>query len=133
MRRKVGIYLIVGNPNAHDNIRRGAIVFRKRIGLLNAPVVQPAGLCPITTSQTDTVTPQKPAGVEIGAKNQMSTDDVNNGQRINCHGVYGTVIGKRSTPKRRFVLVKMDNGFTLKLDADTLSATSGEIALRHGA
>jgi hypothetical protein len=31
------------------------------------------------------------------------------------------------------VLVKMDNGFTLKLDADTLFATTGDIALRHGA
>jgi hypothetical protein len=48
-------------------------------------------------------------------------DDVKDGQRINCHGVHGTVIGKRSTRSRRLVLVKMDNGFTLKLDADTLS------------
>ena len=47
-------------------------------------------------------------------------DHINNGQRINCHGVNGTVIGKRSTRNRRFVLVKMDNGFTLKLDAHTL-------------
>ena len=45
-------------------------------------------------------------------------DDIKNGQRINCNGVYGTVIGKRTT---RFVLVKMDNGFTLKLKADALS------------
>jgi hypothetical protein len=79
------------------------------------------------------VTPQKPAGIEIGAKNQMSIDDVNNGQRINCHGVYGTVIGKQSTPKRRFVLVKMDNGFTLKLDVDTLSAIAGDIQPRRNA
>jgi hypothetical protein len=47
----------------------------------------------------------------------MSIDDINDGQRINCNGVNGTVIGKRSTRNRRFVLVKMDNGFTLKLNA----------------
>ena len=40
-------------------------------------------------------------------------DDIKDGQRINCHGVNGTVIGKRSTRNRRFVLVKMDNGFNL--------------------
>ena len=51
----------------------------------------------------------------------MGMDDIKNGQRINCNGVYGTVIGKRSTRNQRFVLVKMDNGFTLKLKADTLS------------
>ena len=51
----------------------------------------------------------------------MSMDDVKNGQRINCNGVHGTVIGKRSTRNQRFVLAKMDNGFTLKLKADTLS------------
>jgi hypothetical protein len=51
----------------------------------------------------------------------MSMDDVKKDQRINCHGMYGTVIGKRSTRNRRFVLVKMDNGFTLKLDVHTLS------------
>jgi hypothetical protein len=51
----------------------------------------------------------------------MSMDDVKNGQRINCNGVYGTIIGKRSTRNQRFVLAKMDNGFTLKLKADTLS------------
>jgi len=45
-------------------------------------------------------------------------DDIKNGQRINCNGVYGTIIGKRSTRNQRFVL--MDNGFTLKLKADTL-------------
>jgi hypothetical protein len=50
----------------------------------------------------------------------MGTEDI--GQRINCHGVNGTVIGKRSTRNRRFVRVKMDNGFTLKLNAQTLSA-----------
>jgi len=35
--------------------------------------------------------------------------------------VNGTVIGKQSTRNRRFVLAKMDNGFTLKLNAQTLS------------
>ena len=48
-------------------------------------------------------------------------DDVKNGQRINCNGVRGAVISKRSTRNQRFVLAKMDNGFTLKLNADTLS------------
>ena len=52
----------------------------------------------------------------------MSVDDVKTGQRINCNGVCGTVIGERSTRNRRLVLVKMDNGFTLKLNAHTLSA-----------
>ena len=51
-------------------------------------------------------------------------DDVKNGQRINCNGVNGTVIGNRSTRNRRFVLVKMDNGFTLKLHADMLGVGS---------
>jgi hypothetical protein len=51
---------------------------------------------------------------------RMSKDDIKDGQRINCNGVNGTVIGKRSTRKRRLVLVKMDNGFTLKLNAHTL-------------
>jgi hypothetical protein len=51
----------------------------------------------------------------------VNTDDVKDGQRINCNGVHGTVIGKRSTRERRLVLVKMDNGFTLKLNADMLS------------
>jgi hypothetical protein len=51
----------------------------------------------------------------------MSIDDIKNGQRVNCNGVYGTVIGNRSTRNRRLVLVKMDNGFTLKLNAHTLS------------
>ena len=50
----------------------------------------------------------------------MSMDDVQNGQRINCNGVHGTVIGKRSTRNQRFVLAKMDNGFTLKLNADAV-------------
>jgi hypothetical protein len=48
-------------------------------------------------------------------------DDIKNSQRINCNGVHGTVIGKRGTRNQRFVLVKMDNGFTLKLKTDTLS------------
>ena len=52
----------------------------------------------------------------------MSIDDIKDGQRINCNGVNGTVIGKRSTRTRRLVLVKMDNGFTLKLNAQRLSA-----------
>jgi hypothetical protein len=51
----------------------------------------------------------------------MSMDDIKDGQRIVCHGVNGTIIGKRSTRKRRLVLVKMDNGFTLKLNAHRLS------------
>ena len=49
-------------------------------------------------------------------------DDIKDGERINCHGVNGTVIGKRSTRNRRVVLVQMDNGFTLKLNTQTLSA-----------
>ena len=40
-------------------------------------------------------------------------DDIENGQRINCNGVYGTVIGKRSTRNQHLVLAQMDNGFTL--------------------
>jgi hypothetical protein len=48
-------------------------------------------------------------------------DDIKNGQRINCNGVHGTIISKRSTRNQRFVLAKMDNGFTLKLKADMLS------------
>jgi len=39
-------------------------------------------------------------------------DDIENGQRINCNGVYGTVIGKRSTRNQRLALAQMDNGFT---------------------
>jgi len=54
----------------------------------------------------------------------MSTDDI--GQRISCNGVNGTVIRRRSTRNRRVVLAKMDNGFTLKLDANTLSVGSPE-------
>ena len=55
-------------------------------------------------------------------------DDIKDGQRINCHGVNGTVIGKRGTRNRRFVLVKMDYGFTLKFNAQTLSAGLAEIS-----
>jgi hypothetical protein len=51
-------------------------------------------------------------------------DDIKDGQRINCNGVNGTVIGKRSIRNRRFVLAKMDNGFTRKLNAQTLSAAT---------
>jgi hypothetical protein len=58
----------------------------------------------------------------------MSMDDFKNGQRINCNGVYGIVIGKRSTRNRRLVLVKMDNGFTLKLNPQTLSVKLPETA-----
>jgi hypothetical protein len=56
----------------------------------------------------------------------MSMDNIENGQRINCNGVYGTVIGKRSTRNQHFVLVKMDNGFTLKLKADWRPARLSE-------
>ena len=56
-------------------------------------------------------------------------DDIKDGQRINCHGVNGTVIGKRSTRNRHFVLVKMDNGFTLKLNAHTLSVIEQPVAV----
>jgi hypothetical protein len=56
----------------------------------------------------------------------MSADDIQNGQRVNCNGVHGTVIGKR----RGLVLVKMDNGFTLKLNAKTLPETSRNDAMR---
>ena len=51
----------------------------------------------------------------------MSVDDIKNGQRVSCHDVNGTVIGKRSTRNRRIVLVKMDNGL-LKINAQALSA-----------
>jgi len=51
----------------------------------------------------------------------MSIDDISEGHRINCNGVYGTVIGKRRTRNRRLVFVKMENGFTLKLDTHSLS------------
>jgi hypothetical protein len=51
----------------------------------------------------------------------VSIDDIKNGQRVNCNGVNGTVIGKRSIRNRHLVLVKMDNGFTLKFNAQTLS------------
>jgi hypothetical protein len=59
----------------------------------------------------------------------MNMDDIKNGQRINCHGVYGTVIGKRSPRNQRLVLVKMDNGFTLKLNAHTLSVIEQPVAV----
>jgi hypothetical protein len=49
--------------------------------------------------------------------------DIKEGQRINCHNVHGTVVGKRRIRDRDLVLVKMDNGFTLKLGAHSLSAT----------
>ena len=50
----------------------------------------------------------------------MNIDEINNGERINCNGVYGTVIGKRRIRNRCLVLVKMENGFTLKFKAETL-------------
>jgi hypothetical protein len=53
-------------------------------------------------------------------------DNVKYGQRVSCNGVNGTVIDKRSTRNQRLVLVKMDNGFTLKLNAQTLSVKSPE-------
>ena len=58
----------------------------------------------------------------------MNLDDFTNGQRINCNGVYGTVVGKRRTRNRRLVLAKMDNGFTLKLDLHMLTLPAGPIA-----
>ena len=48
----------------------------------------------------------------------MPIDDIKDGQRVN-----GTVVGKRRIRDRHLVLVKMDNGFTLKLGADTLTVT----------
>jgi hypothetical protein len=56
----------------------------------------------------------------------MSMDNVKCGQRVSCNGVNGTVIDKRSTRDQRLVLVKMDNGITLKLNAQTLSVKSPE-------
>jgi len=53
---------------------------------------------------------------------RIGTDDINNGERVNCQ----TVIGKRITRNRRFVLAKMDNGFTLKLNAQMLSVELSE-------
>jgi hypothetical protein len=52
--------------------------------------------------------------------------------------VNGTVIGKRSIRDRRIVLVKMDHGFTLKFNANTLasldtSRTSDEMPTRKTA
>jgi hypothetical protein len=49
--------------------------------------------------------------------------DIKVDQRVNCHNVHGTIVGKRCIRDRHVVLVKMDNGFTLKLGAHTLSAT----------
>jgi hypothetical protein len=59
----------------------------------------------------------------------MNIDNIENGHRINCNGVHGTVIGKRSTRNQRFALVKMDNGFTLKLDAETLPETNDPVSV----
>jgi hypothetical protein len=68
----------------------------------------------------------------------MSIDEIKKGERINCNGVNGTVIGKRSIRNRRIVLVKMDNGFTLKFNANTLespdtSRTSDQMPTRRTA
>jgi preprotein translocase subunit YajC len=57
-------------------------------------------------------------------------DNIKNGQRINCNGVYGTVVKKKSTRNQRLVLVKMDNGFTLKLEADALSVFEQPVEIR---
>jgi hypothetical protein len=62
----------------------------------------------------------------------MRMDDVKYGQRVSCNGVNGTVIDKRRTRNKSLVLVKMDNGYTLKLDADTLSVGSPETARTSG-
>ena len=56
-------------------------------------------------------------------------DNIKNGQRINCNGVHGTVVGKPSTRNQRLVLAQMDNGFTLKLQADTLSVIEQPVAV----
>jgi hypothetical protein len=56
----------------------------------------------------------------------MSMDNVQYGQRVSCNGVNGIVIDKRSTRTQRLILVKMDNGYTLKLNAQTLSVRSPE-------
>jgi len=61
----------------------------------------------------------------------MGIDHIKNGQRINCNGVHGTVIGKRSTRNRRFVLAKMDNGFTLKLNAQAFSVGLSKPPISH--
>ena len=61
----------------------------------------------------------------------MSIDDIKDGQRINCNGVNGTVIGKRNTRNRRLVFVKMDNGFTLKLNAQTLLGDTSQSSVRE--
>jgi hypothetical protein len=63
----------------------------------------------------------QPIHLSLQLEAKMSIDDIKNGERINCNGVYGTIIGKRSTRNRRLVLVRMDNGFTLKLNPHTLS------------
>jgi hypothetical protein len=60
----------------------------------------------------------------------MNMDNIKNGQRINCNGVYGTVVEKKSTRNQRLVLVKMDNGFTIKLEADVLSVIEQPIEIR---
>jgi hypothetical protein len=44
--------------------------------------------------------------------------------------VYGTVVEKKNTRNQRLVLVKMDNGFTIKLEADVLSVIEQPIEIR---
>jgi hypothetical protein len=56
-------------------------------------------------------------------------DNIKNGQRISCNGVYGTVVEKKSTRNQRLVLVKMDNGFTLKLNGE-LSVIEQPVEIR---
>ena len=63
----------------------------------------------------------------------MPIDDIKDGQRVKCHNVYSTVVGKRRIRDRHLVLVKMDNGFTLKLGAHSLSVTPEAERGRSGA
>jgi hypothetical protein len=54
----------------------------------------------------------------------MPTDDIKEGQRVSYNNVHGTVVRKRRISERHVVLVKMDNGFTVRFDPYTLSASS---------
>jgi hypothetical protein len=53
----------------------------------------------------------------------MPTEDIREGQRVSHNNVHGTVVRKRRVRDRQVLLVKMDNGFTLRLDPHTLSAS----------
>jgi hypothetical protein len=53
----------------------------------------------------------------------MPRDDIKEGQRVSHNNVHGTVVRKRRVRDRHVLLVKMDNGFTLKFDPHTLSAS----------